>query len=163
MYVTLSRVIFYARHARSIIDNYARLGCYVRAYAYAHVSNITSRKIIFHMKTDRGRLKLQFRSFRRLAPFNLFLFQGYALHNPFHEWLFSETDPFFFLKFCKRFFNFFLIPVISIRAYQIRIDRMKIISGRNYYSIFELFRRRCEQSVSLVYFFFFFKDYKWHV
>lgn len=85
MYVTLSRVIFYARHARSIIDNYARLGCYVRAYAYAHVSNITSRKIIFHMKTDRGRLKLQFRSFRRLASFNLFLFQGYALHNPFHE------------------------------------------------------------------------------
>lgn len=75
MYVTLSRVIFYARHVRSIIDNYARLGCYVRTYAYAHVSNITSRKIIFHMKTDRGRLKLQFRSFRRLALFNLFLFQ----------------------------------------------------------------------------------------
>lgn len=157
MYVTLSRVIFYARHARSIIDNYARLGCYVRAYAYAHVSNITSRKIIFHMKTDRGRLKLQFRSFRRLAPFNLFLFQGYALHNPFQTNDYSvKRIFFFFLKFCKRFFNFFLIPVISIRAYQIRIDRMKIISGRNYYSIFELFRRRCEQSVSLVYFFFFF-------
>lgn len=74
MYVTLSRVIFYARHARSIIDNYARLGCYVRTYAYAHVSNITSRKIIFHMKTDGDAWNCNFDPFEdwRLLTYSFF-------------------------------------------------------------------------------------------
>lgn len=61
-YVTLSSVISYARHARSIIDNYARVGCHVSTYIYVRSRFKHQGKIIiFHMTTDKGRLKLQFR------------------------------------------------------------------------------------------------------
>ena len=46
------------------IDNYGRVGCHVSKYLHTCTLTFraTSRKIISHMTTDRGRLKLQFRN-----------------------------------------------------------------------------------------------------